>query len=433
MKKRAVITGLGVISPNGMGKKNFWTALMAGKNGIHKITLFDVSQFKSQMAAWVKDFDPKSFGLREEEIKRMDRYVQFALAGAKMALEDSGLDLEKENRERIGISLGNAVCGTRFMEEEFIRVTNKGKKPIDPSLVRPYLYDASMFNTPSVEISALYKTKGVCNTLSTGCTGGTDSVAYAYESIQDGGADIMITGASEAPLTPITMAAFDVIGAISKRSYDPEHASRPFDKERDGFIVAEGCGILILEELEYALKRGVHIYAEIVGFGTTTNAYHMTDIPAQGLEIARAIKIAMEEARIKPEDIGYINAHGSSTQQNDLAETNAIKAALGETAYTIPISSIKSMIGHPLAAANSIELAACALIFEKNFLPPTINYEIPDPECDLDYIPNEAREKKVNIILKTSSSFSGIHSAMLLRRYVAESGKVRRWESGQVG
>lgn len=417
MKRRAVITGLGVISPNGMGKENFWDALMAGKNAIHKITKFDVSQFNSQMAAWVEDFDPRAFGLREEEIKRMDRYVQFALAGTRMALEDSGLNLEKENREKTGISLGNAICGTRFMEEEFIRVTDKGKRPIDPSLVRPYLYDASMFNTPSVEISALYGTKGACNTLSTGCTGGTDSVAYAYESIQAGEADIMITGASEAPLTPITMAAFDVIGAISRRSHDPEHASRPFDKERDGFIVAEGCGILILEELEHALKREAHIYAEVIGFGTTTNAYHMTDIPSHGLEIARAIKIAMEEARIKPQDIGYINAHGSSTQQNDLAETNALKAALGEAAYRIPISSTKSMIGHPLAAANSIELVACTLIFEKNFLPPTINYEIPDPGCDLDYIPNKAREKRVDVILKPSSSFSGIHSAMLLRRY----------------
>ncbi len=417
MKKRAVITGLGVLSPNGMGKENFWDALMAGKNAIHKITAFDVSQFNSQMAAWVEDFDPKSFGLREEEIERMDRYVQFALAGTRMALKDSGLDLEKENKERIGVSLGNAICGTRFMEEEFIRVTNKGKKPIDPSLVRPYLYDASMFNTPSIEISALYGTKGACNTLSTGCTAGTDSVAYAYESIQDGEEDIVITGAAEAPLTPITIAAFDVIGAISKRSHDPEHASRPFDKERGGFVVAEGCGILVLEELEHALRRGTHIYGEIIGFGTTTNAYHMTDIPSQGLDIARAIKIALEEARIKPGDIGYINAHGSSTKQNDLAETNAFKAALGEAARKIPISSLKSMIGHPLAAANSIELVACALIFEKNFLPPTINYEIPDPECDLDYIPNRAREKKVDIILKTSSSFSGIHSAMLLGRY----------------
>ena len=415
--RRAVITGLGVLSPNGIGKENFWDALVNGKNAIHRITLFDVSQFNSQMAAWVEDFDPKAFGLKEEEIERMDRYVQFALAGAKMALEDSELDLEKENKERIGVSLANAICGTRFMEEEFLRVTDKGKKPIDPSLVRPYLYDASMFNTPSVEISALYGTKGVCNTISTGCTAGTDSVAYAYESIQEGETDIMITGATEAPLTPITIAAFDVIGAISKRSHDPEHASRPFDKERDGFVVAEGCGILILEELEHALKRGAHIYAEIIGFGTTTNAYHMTDIPSHGLDIAQAIRIAMEEARIRPEDIGYINAHGSSTQQNDLAETNAFKTALGEVAHKIPISSLKSMIGHPLAAANSVELVACALIFGKNLLPPTINYEIPDPECDLDYIPNRARKKKVDIILKTSSSFSGIHSAMLLRRY----------------
>jgi beta-ketoacyl-acyl-carrier-protein synthase II len=417
MKKRAVITGLGVIAPNGIGEKNFWDALMAGRNAIHKITQFDVSQCNSQMAGWVADFDPRAFGLKEEEIARMDRYVQFALAGTHLALDDSGLDLKKENKERIGVSLGNAICGTRFMEEEFLRVADKGRKPIDPSLVRSQLYDASMFNTPSLEISARYGTKGICQTISTGCTAGTDSVACAYESIQDGEADIIITGATEAPLTPITMAAFDVIGAISKRSNDPEHASRPFDKERDGFVVAEGCAILILEEREHAQKRQAPIYAEVIGFGTTTNAYHMTDIPSGGLDIARAIKIALGDAGVKPEDIGYINAHGSSTQQNDLAETNAFKAALGKTAYKIPISSTKSMIGHSLAAANSIELAACALSFRNNYLHPTINYEIPDPGCDLDYIPNKPREKKVDVILKTSSSFSGIHSAILLGRH----------------
>ncbi len=411
-----VVTGIGVLSPNGIGKEAFWEGMISGKSGVRRVTDFDVSQFHSQIAAEVKDFDPFSFGLTAEEVERMDRYVQFAVVGTEMAIEDAKILLDKEEKERVGVCLANAICGTRYMEEEFVRVTNGGKEPIDPKKVRPYLYDASMFNTPASEISARYRSKGICTTVSTGCTAGTDAVGFAYEVIQNGEADIMITGASEAPLCAITFAAFDVLKVISARNDEPERASRPFDKERDGFVLSEGCGILILEELDHALRRGAHIYCEITGFGTCCNAYHMTDLPSDGDSMVVSINFALKDAELSPEDIGYVNAHGSSTKQNDIFETNAYKTVFGKKAYETPISSLKSMIGHPLAAANSIELIASALIFERDILPPTINQEAPDPVCDLDYIANKAREKRINHILKTSSGFAGVHSSMVLSR-----------------
>lgn len=417
MNRRVVVTGLGVIAPLGIGKENFWKGMISGKSTVERITDFDTSRLKSGIAGQVKDFDPYAFGLTEEEVNRMDRYVQFALCGSKMAISDARLELDELDRNRIGVCLANAICGTKYMEEEFLRVTNGAKEAIDPGKVRLDLYDASMFNTPSTEISAYFGLKGVSSTLSTGCTAGTDAFGFAYECIQDGDVDIMIAGASEAPITPITFASFDVINAISTRNDDPGRASRPFDKERDGFIVSEACGILVVEELRHALARGAHIYCEIAGFGTSCSAFHMTDLPPDGNALLYSIRSAMEEGRLSPGDIDYINAHGSSTPQNDVFETNAYKSFFGDRAYSIPMSSIKSMMGHPLAAANSVELIACAQIFERNVLPPTINYEIPDPACDLDYIPNVSREAKVNTILKTSSGFSGIHSSIVLERW----------------
>lgn len=303
------------------------------------------------------------------------------------------------------------------MEEEFALVTDSGKNPINPALVRPDLYDAAMFNTPSSELSAKYGLHAVCNTISTGCTAGTDSVGFAMEAIADGEADVMICGASEAPITPITFGAFDTVNVLSVHNAEPSKASRPFDNKRNGFVISEGAGVLICESLEHALNRGARIYAEVVGFGTTCNAYHMTDLPPEGDAMADSITLAMDDAGIMAEDIDYISAHGSSTRQNDVFETSAYKMALGKQAYNIPISSVKSMIGHPLAGANGIELALSSLMFERNMLPPTINQEEADPLCDLNYIPNQAIAKKVDCILKTSSGFSGIHSAMVLKRY----------------
>ena len=416
-KRRVVVTGIGVISPNGIGKDNVYNAMISGKSAVRLVDGFDVSTFNTRIAAEVRDFDPFVFGLNHDEAVRMDRYVQFAVVAADMAIKDSNLNFNKEDPGRIAVSLANAICGTKYMEEEFALVTDSGKKPIDPSIVRPDLYDASMFNTPSSEISAKYGLHGVCNTISTGCTAGTDSVWFSFEAIADGDVDIMITGASEAPITPITFGAFDTVNVLSVHNDHPEKASRPFDAKRNGFVISEGAGLLVVEELEHAKKRGARIYCEIVGFGTTNNAYHMTDLPPEGDAKASCIRLALADAKVKPQEIDYINAHGSSTRQNDVFETNAYKMVFGDYAYKIPISSLKSMIGHPLAGANEIELAMGALIFERNVLPPTINQENPDPQCDLDYIPNKAREKRVNCMLKTSSGFSGIHSAMVLKRF----------------
>lgn len=416
-KRRVVVTGVGVISPNGIGKDNVYNAMISGKSAVRMVDGFDVSTFNTRIAAEVRDFDPFVFGLTHDEAVRMDRYVQFAVVAADMAIKDSNLNFNKEDPGRIAVSLANAICGTKYMEEEFSLVTDSGKNPINPKLVRPDLYDAAMFNTPSIEISARYGLRGTCNTISTGCTAGTDSLGFCLEAIQDGEADIMIAGASEAPLTPITFGAFDVVSVLSARNDAPEEASRPFDNKRDGFVLSEGAGILILEELGHALKRNARIYCEVLGFGTSCNAFHMTDLPADGTAMASCINLALKDSAIMPTDIDYINAHGSSTRMNDIFETSAYKMVFGDYAYKLPSSSLKSMIGHPLAAANAVELTVCAMIFQKNILPPTINQEEKDPLCDLDYIPNLARQKKVNTIIKTSSGFSGIHSSLVLRRY----------------
>lgn len=416
-KRRVVVTGLGVVSPNGIGKNNAWEGMINGKSGIKRVDGFDVSLFNTKIAAEARDFDPFKLGLTHDEAMRMDRYVQFAVTCAKMATEDAKLDFSKVDLDRAGVCLANAICGTKYMEEEFALVTNDGKEPIDPSKVRPDLYDAAMFNTPSIEVSARYGLKGVCSTLSTGCTAGTDSLGFGLESIQDGEHDIMFCGAAEAPITPITFGAFDVVNVLSAQNDHPEEASRPFDKRRDGFVLSEGAGLLILEELSHALKRGVRIYAEITGFGTSCNAFHMTDLPADGGAMASCINLALKDGNVGIQEIDYINAHGSSTKMNDIFETAAYKMVFGDYAYKIPASSLKSMIGHPLAAANAVEMVICSMMFEKNLLPPTINQVEKDPLCDLDYVPNQARQKKVNTILKTSSGFSGIHSSLIFKRF----------------
>lgn len=417
-KRRVVVTGVGVISPNGIGKENAYRAFCNGVSAVRRVEEFDVSIFNTKIAAQARDFDPFKLGLTHDEAMRMDRYVQFAVASAYMAVKDASLDFSKIDLERSGVCLANAICGTKYMEEEFALVTDNGKHPIDPSLVRPDLYDAAMFNTPSLEVSAKYGLKGITTTLSTGCTAGTDSLGFALETIQDGEHDLMFAGAAEAPITPITFGAFDVVNVLSCHHNDePEKASRPFDNKRDGFVISEGAGVLILEELNHALKRGARIYCEVTGFGTSCNAFHMTDLPSDGGAMVSCIELALKDADTKPQQIDYINAHGSSTRMNDIFETSAYKTVFGDYAYKLPISSLKSMIGHPLAAANAVELVMCSMIFQEHILPPTINQVEKDPLCDLDYIPNTARKKKVNTIIKTSSGFSGIHSSLILKRY----------------
>jgi len=413
--KRVVITGIGIISGAGEDKETFYDNLVEGRPAIERVENFDVSLFVSKIASQDLNFDPQNFGITDH--KRMDRYVQFGIAAAKQAVEDSKIDFSKLDAKRCGVVLANAICGTRFMEEEFLLVTDWGKNPIDPRKGRPFLYDASMFNTPSVEIGAIYQTQGINCTVSTGCTAGTDSMGFAYELIREGRQDLIIAGASEAPVTPITFGAFDVVNVLAKNNDEPHKASRPFDNKRNGFVISEAAGIIVMEELGHAQKRGAHIYAEVIGYGTSCNAYHMTDLPENGEPMARCMEEAIREARIKKDQIDYINAHGSSTKQNDAFETDAYKQVFGDLAYKIPISSIKSMIGHPLAAANAVESVLCCMIFKKGYLPPTINQEEPDPKCDLDYIPNKKREIMPEYILKTSSGFSGIHSSIVFKRW----------------
>lgn len=413
--KRVVITGLGIISGAGEDKQEFYNNLIEGKPCVELVENFDVSIFVSKIASQALGFDPLKYGITEH--KRMDRYVQFGIAAAKQAVADSGVDFNKVDRYRCGVVLANAICGTRFMEEEFLLVTEWGKKPIDPRKGRPYLYDAAMFNTPSAEVGAVYGTQGINCTVSTGCTAGTDSLGFAYELIHEGKQDLVIAGASEAPVTPITFGAFDVVNVLAKNNAEPHKASRPFDNKRNGFVISEAAGILVMEELEHAKSRGAKIYAEVLGYGTSCNAYHMTDLPESGEPMARCMEEAIVASGIKKEEIDYINAHGSSTRQNDAFETDAYKQVFGDLAYKIPISSIKSMIGHPLAAANAAESVLCCMIFKDGYLPPTINQEEPDPKCDLDYIPNKKRKLMPRHILKTSSGFSGIHSSIVFKRW----------------
>jgi len=419
---RVVVTGLGVISPNGTGKDAYWQSIASGTSGVKhlsKVTsspLYERFDFASQAIGEVEDFDPVTAGL-PAEVCGLDRYIQFAVAAALDALSDAGLDPAATDRDRLGISLSTAICGTRQMEAEFVTVTDNGMKAIDPAKASYDLYLASMSNTPAIILAAMTGAHGPVTTLSTGCVGGIDAIGYAFETIAYGEADVMLAGGSEAPITPITTAAFDAINYLSqKHNHHPEAASRPFDAERDGFVLAEGSAVLVLESLQHAQARRAPLYAEITGFGLTCNALHMTDLLSDGSDLARAMTEAMAQAQTTPADVDHVNAHGSSTPQNDRCETKAIVAALGERARVIPVNGLKSMTGHPLAAASALEIAACALTFGQRFVPPTINYEVPDPDCDLDYVPNDGRPWEGSVILTDASGFSGLHAAMTLRR-----------------
>jgi len=417
--RRVVITGLGVVSPLGIGKDDFWEALAAGRSAtkhLSKVSSCDLYQrfdFASQAVAEVEEFDP---GVLPTEVRRLDRYIQFAVAGALQAMDDAGLDPSTVDRDRFGIALATAICGTRQMESEFVTVTDEGRSPVDPRRAGYDLYLASMSNTPSVVLAAMTGAHGPCLTLSTGCIGGIDAIGYAYESIGYGEADVMLAGASEAPITPVTTAAFEIINCLATRFNDrPEAASRPFDKLRDGFVLAEGCGVVVLEEYEHAVARGAPVYAEVAGFGLGCNALHMTDLLTDGADLARTITEALSVAGLDPCQVDHVNAHGSSTPQNDSCETRALVRALGGRATEIPVNSTKSMTGHPLAAASAQEIVACALAFQHGYVHPTVNYEHPDPACHLDYVPNQGRPWQGEVILSDASGFSGLHASIVLR------------------
>jgi len=410
------VTGVGVVAPGGIGVPAFWDLLANGRTATRGITLFDPAQFRSRIAAEC-DFDPVAHGLDADLIARSDRYIQFALVAAREALGDAGLDLEKEDPWRIGVSLGTAVGGTTRLEHDYVAVSGSGARwDVDHRPAGAHLQRAFAPSTLASAVAEEVGAHGPVQTVSTGCTSGLDAIGYAFHSVEEGRVDVCVAGASDTPITPITVACFDAIKATSANNDDPEHASRPFDARRDGFVMGEGGAVLILEELEHARARGATVYCEISGYATFGNAYHMTGLTSEGLEMAEAINTALAHARIDGSQVDYVNAHGSGTKQNDRHETAAVKRVLGGHAYDTPMSSIKSMVGHSLGAIGAIELAACTLALAHGVVPPTANYETPDPECDLDYVPRVARERKLASVLSVGSGFGGFQSAVVMNR-----------------
>jgi act minimal PKS ketosynthase (KS/KS alpha) len=416
VNRGVAITGLGAVAPGGVGVKAYWEMLVAGRSATRAITHFDASRFRSRVAAEV-DFDPVRSGLTQREIRRMDRAAQFAVVSAREAWTDSGLDLDVLDPARIGTALATANGATTSLEREYVVCSDAGAHwDLDHGYVIPELYRHFVPSSMAAEVAADIGAQGPAAVVSTGCTSGLDALGHAVELIREGSADVMVAGGTEAPIAPISVACFDAIHATTPRNDDPEHASRPFDRTRNGFVLGEGAAVLILEELESARRRGARVYAEIKGYGNRCNAYHMTGLKPDGREMADAIRAALDDARLDPSAVDYVNAHGSATQMNDRHETAAVKTALGEHAYRTPMSSIKSMIGHSLGAVGALEIAACALAVEYDVLPPTANLFEPDPELDLDYIPLEARDRRTDVVLSVASGFGGFQSAMVLAR-----------------
>ncbi|MFG2478898.1 beta-ketoacyl-[acyl-carrier-protein] synthase family protein [Streptomyces fagopyri] len=414
MTRRVAVTGIGVVAPGGTGATAFWDLLANGRTATRGITLFDPAGLRSRIAAEC-DFDPLAHGLDPELSRHADRYIQFAAVAAGEAVRDSGLDTDREDPWRVGVSLGSAVGGTTRLEHDYVKVSEGGRRwDVDHRAADPQLHMAFSPSTLASVVAEQFGAQGPVQTVSTGCTSGLDAVGYAFHTIEEGRADVCIAGASDSPISPITMACFDAIKATSPDNDDPEHASRPFDAHRNGFVMGEGAAVLVLEEYEHARARGAHIYCEIGGYATYGNAYHMTGLTSEGREMARAIDTTLDQARLDPTLIDYVNAHGSGTRQNDRHETAAVKRSLGAHAYKTPMSSIKSMVGHSLGAIGAIEVVACVLALKHQVVPPTANYETPDPECDLDYVPRTARSRKLNNVLSVGSGFGGFQSAVLL-------------------
>ncbi|GCE28659.1 putative polyketide beta-ketoacyl synthase 1 [Dictyobacter alpinus] len=416
--RRVVITGLGVVSPAGIGKDAFWENLMQGRSGAVNLndvsccTLFGHHEFGAQVVCEAPGFDPEVHHV-PSAYHKADRFIQFAFAAAHQAFHDSRLHQDSWDASRMGITLATAICGTQTLDRDFALATNYGKEQLDASKVSPYLYSAAMGNSAALAVGALYGVQGECSTVSTGCIGGLDAISYAYESIAYGDHDLMLAGASEAPITPITIAAFDIINCLSHHT-NPSSASRPFNQDRNGFVLSEGAGIVVLEEREHALARQAPIYAEITGCAVAEHAMHMTDMSPEGKDLARAIEQALVNAHKEPADIDFVNAHGTSTPQNDYYETLALKQSLGARAHEIPVNSTKSMIGHALAAASAVEIIACAMSIQAQSIHPTINLVNPDPRCDLDYVANCGRDYNYQRLLTTASGFSGLHAAMVI-------------------
>lgn len=412
MKKRVVITGLGVVSPVGSDVPVFWKSLVEGKSGVGMNTSFDATGFDSRIAAEVKDFDPSLYGISPKETKRTAKFVQFAIAAAKQAMGSCGLDLDKEDRTRIGVIIGSGIGSLYTIEEEHKVLLNKG-----PSRLSPFLIPMLIVNEASGMVAILHGLKGPNSCVATACASGSHAIGEAYRTILYGDADIMLTGGTESCIVPTAVGGFCALRALSTRNDNPLKASRPFDRERDGFIMAEGCGLVVLETLEHAQKRNANIIAEIVGFGSSCDAYHITAPDPEGAGAAQAMTMALKDAGINPEEMTYINAHGTSTKLNDKIETLSMKKAFGNYARKVMVSSTKSVTGHLLGAAGGIEFLACCLAIRDGVVPPTINYENPDPDCDLDYVPNTARKTSVEICMSNSLGFGGHNASLIVRKF----------------
>ena len=412
MKHRAVITGMGVVSPVGNHLDEFWNNLIEGKSGIGLLTRFDTTNLPTKVAAEVKDFEPTDW-VSKKESRHMDRFAQFAMATAKMALEDSGLDLEKLDKERAGVVIGCGIGGVTTFEEQKEVLMAKGSGRVTPFFV-PMLIS----NMAAAHLSIEFGLQGSSMTIVTACASATNAIGEALRIIQRGEADVVFCGGTEAPITSLAFAGFCAAKTMSTEKEHPEQASRPFDKRRSGFVMGEGAGVLVLESLEHAQARKAHIYAELAGYGSTSDAYHITSPRPGGAGAARAMKLALEDAGIKAENVDYINAHGTSTGPNDSTETSAIKIVFGTSAPKVAISSTKSMTGHLMGAAGAIEAIICALSIQSGAIPPTTNYGEPDPECDLDYVPNIARKQTVNVAMSNSLGFGGHNATIVLRKFV---------------
>lgn len=408
--RRVVITGLGAITPLGGDAQRSWSAVCEGRSGIRRITRFDPTPFRTQIAGEVQEFRPEEF-LDRREIRRMDLFVQYAVVAARMAVEDAALSLQEEEPQRVGVIVGTGFGGLITLERNHIALLNQG-----PQRVSPLFLPMMIANMASAQVSIHLGAKGPNSCVVTACATGAHCIGDAFRVIQRGDAEVMIAGGTEATLTPLMVAGFDAMRAMSTRNDEPERASRPFDRERDGFVPAEGAGVMVLEELEHARRRGARIYAELIGYGLTGDAYHVTAPDPEGDGAARCMAMALRDAGISPAEVDYINAHGTSTPLNDVVETMAIKRVFGEHAYRVPVSSTKSMTGHLLGAAGSVEAIFTVLAIRDGIIPPTINLEEPDPQCDLDYVPQRARRQEVRVAMSNSFGFGGANAVLVFRK-----------------
>lgn len=415
-KRRVVLTGAGVITPVGNNISDFWESLISGKTGVARLTAFDPNPFSSKIAAEVKNFDAVDY-MNPKQARRLDKFVKFAIAAAKLAVEDAGLDLEKIDREKAGVYIGSGIGGLHTVEMEHEKYILTGDESVAASRISPFLIPMLIVNMASGLVSIELGFKGPNSAAVTACATASHSIGDAYYIIQRGEADLMAAGGSEAAITKMGFGGFCALKALSTRNDDPEHASRPFDRDRDGFVMGEGAAVVMLEELEHAKKRGARIYCEIVGYGMSGDAYHMTAPDPCGDGAVRCMKASLNHAGLNPEDVDYINAHGTSTLLNDKMETGAIKTVFKDYAYKVAVSSTKGVTGHLLGATGGAELIACAKAIETSIIPPTINYMTPDPECDLDYVPNEARKKEVNVAISNSLGFGGHNVTLVVKKF----------------